>query len=117
GVVQFYAPSLADGTWVAKTSFEGRAVGNMRQPNHLSSLLLWGIIAVVWLGETRHWRRSLVHAGALFLVFGVVLTGSRTGALGTGVLCAWALLERRFSRSSRWLLALMPLAYLVFWLG
>ncbi len=116
-VVQVHEPSICDGTWIAKSGIEGRGVGNMRQPNHLSSLLLWGIIAVVWLGEAKVWRRAVVRACALLFVFGVVLSGSRTGALGTGVLLLWGVVERRFSGSSRWLLALMPLAYLVFWLG
>lgn len=116
-LVQVFAPSLPDGNWIAKSSLEGRAVGNLRQPNHLSSLLLWGIIAVVWLGEAKVWRRGVVWACALLFVFGVVLSGSRTGALGTGVLLLWGVLERRYSRSSRWLLALMPLAYLLFWLA
>ena len=116
-LVQVFAPSLADGNFIAKSSMAGRAVSNMRQPNHLSSLLLWGIIAVVWLGEARLWRRSVVWGCALLFVLGVVLSASRTGALGTGVLLLWGVLERRFTRSSRWLLALMPLAYLLFWLG
>lgn len=117
GFVQCYFPTSVDGNWIAKSGLEGRAVGNMRQPNHLSSLLLWGIITVVWLGEAKVLRRSLVCACALLFVFGVVLSGSRTGALGTGVFLLWGLFERRFSRSSRWLLGLMPLAYLLFWLA
>ena len=116
-LIQVYVPAIADGNWIAKSGIEGRAVGNMRQPNHLSSLLLWGIITVVWLGEAKVWRRAAVWACALLFAFGVVLSGSRTGALGTGVLLLWGVLERRFSRETRWLLALMPLAYLLFWLG
>jgi O-antigen ligase len=117
-LIQVYAPTWPDGNLIAKSGLEGRAVGNMRQPNHLSSLLLWGLIAVAWLGDgPRAWRRGLVWGLALLFVFGVVLSGSRTGALGTGVLTAWALLDRRLSRSTRWLLGLMPLFYLVFWLG
>ncbi|MCH2241134.1 MAG: pilin glycosylation ligase domain-containing protein, partial [Aquabacterium sp.] len=27
----------------------GRATGNLRQPNHLSTLMLWGCAAAVWL--------------------------------------------------------------------
>ncbi|HEY9067029.1 MAG TPA: Wzy polymerase domain-containing protein, partial [Burkholderiaceae bacterium] len=125
GMIQVFAPSLADGAWVAKTGFEGRAVGNMRQPNHLSSLLLWGIIAVAWLGdhdeggsnEARSLRHVMTWAVALLFIFCVVLTASRTGAIGTGLLTLWALLDRRLSRPTRWLLGLMPLFYLVFWLG
>ena len=60
----------------------------MRQPNHLSSLLLWSIVAVVWLGESRaaslgHGSAGSLLRGRLALLFVVVLSGSRTGALGT----------------------------------
>ena len=49
-LVQVFAPSLADGDWIAHSSVAGRAVGNLRQPNHLSSLMLWAAIALVgWL--------------------------------------------------------------------
>ena len=121
-LVQVYAPSLADGNWVARTSLEGRAVGNMRQPNHLSSLLLWGVIAAAWLGEESDALqggrgRAVTWGFALLFVFGVVLSASRTGAIGTGVLTVWALLDRRLSRSTRWLLGLMPLFYFIIWLG
>ncbi len=117
GIVQVYLSSWPDGNWIAKSGIEGRAVGNMRQPNHLSSLLLWGVIAIVWLGEVKVWQRGVVWACALLFVFGVVLSGSRTGALGTGVLLLWGVLERRFTRETRLLLALMPLAYALFWFG
>jgi O-antigen ligase len=49
-LVQVFAPDLADGDWIAHSSVAGRAVGNLRQPNHLSSLMLWAAIALVgWL--------------------------------------------------------------------
>ena len=120
-LVQVFAPSLADGNFIAKSSMAGRAVSNMRQPNHLSSLLLWGIIVAAWLGEdddeASAGRRLATWSFALLFVFGVVLSASRTGAIGTGVLTVWALLDRRLSRPTRWLLGLMPLFYLAFWLG
>ncbi|MFY7917567.1 MAG: pilin glycosylation ligase domain-containing protein, partial [Rubrivivax sp.] len=47
GLVQVFAPDLADGNWIAASSVAGRAVGNLRQPNHLSSLMLWAAIALV----------------------------------------------------------------------
>ena len=52
-VMQVFAPALPDGDWIASSSIPGRAVGNLRQPNHLSSLLLWAGIAVVALAELR----------------------------------------------------------------
>ena len=117
GMVQVFAPHWADGQWIAPTGLPGRAVGNVRQPNHLSSLLLWSVIATLWLGEARVLRRPALWGCALVLLFVVVLSGSRTGALGTGVLAAWGLLDRRLSRQARGLLCLMPVAYGLFWLG
>jgi len=117
GIVQVFAPQWPDGDVVARTYIAGRAVGNMRQPNHLSSLLIWAIVAAVWLGDARVVRRWAGHAMALLFVFVVVLSGSRTGALSVGLLALWALLDRRLSRPARALLLLLPVAYGVFWLG
>jgi len=117
GLSQVFAPQLGDGDWIAKTSLAGRAVGNMRQPNHLSSLLLWGVVASVWLAEDETLRRILTWAAVLLLVFVLVLSGSRTGALGTAVLALWGALDRRLSPHARALLCLTPLAYAMFWLA
>jgi len=117
GIVQVYAPQWTDGNWVAHTSLEGRAVGNMRQPNHLSSLLLWAIVAAVWLGEAKAMPRPAAMAIALLLLSGIVLSGSRTGALGTVTLAAWGVLDRRLSRPSRLVLLLAPVAYALLWAG
>jgi O-antigen ligase len=115
GLVQVFAPDWPDGTWVARSYMVGRAVGNMRQPNHLSSLLLWSIVAVVWLGESGALRRWASVAIALLLVFVDVLSASRTGTLSMFLLTLWGLLDRRLSRQARALLILAPLAYGVFW--
>lgn len=115
GLVQVFAPSWADGTWIARSYIDGRAVGNMRQPNHLSSLLLWAIVAVVWLGEARVLQRVGAQALAALFVLVVVLTASRTGALSMLLLAAWGAFDRRLSRSARgWLIA-VPLVYALFW--
>ncbi len=117
GLIQVFAPSLPDGNFIARTYIDGRAVGNMRQPNHLSSLLLWAVIAAVWLGEARVLRRWGSTLLALLFIFVVVLTASRTGALSMLLLAAWGLFDRRLSREARWLLALSPLLYAAFWYG
>ena len=126
GIVQVYVPQWADGDWIARSALVGRAVGNLRQPNHLSSLLLWSIVAIVWLGEAGSGlHEHVAHAGrgiavpaiALLLLFGVVLSGSRTGALGTVTLAAWGLLDRRLSRRARVALLLAPVVYALMWLG
>jgi len=117
GVIQVFLPELADGVWIAGSAAEGRASGNLRQPNHLSSLLLWSIIAAVWLGESsrmgRAWTASLTTA----FLFGLVLAASRTGVFGVALLALWGLLDRRLSRPMRALLLLAPVVYLVFFSG
>jgi O-antigen ligase len=117
GLVQVFAPQLADGTLVAATAIEGRASGNLRQPNHLSSLLLWSLIAASWLAETGRLRRRLAAAIFALLVLGLVLSGSRTGMLGVGLLAMWGLLDGRLSRSTRMLLVATPVLYAVCWFG
>jgi len=115
--VQVFWPDLPDGNWVAISGIAGRAVGNLRQPNHLSSLLLWSCIAVVALVEMRrlawHWGSALGAA----LVWAVVLTASRTGLVSVVLLALWGLADRRLSRPVRGMLLAAPLVYALAWLG
>src|SRR6201999_55090 len=90
-IIQVHFPRLADGTIIAQSGIPGRAVGNLRQPNHLASLLVWSAIALVPLVE---WRRIPRWLGALLLLlimYAVFLSGSRTGLIGGAiVLVLWA---------------------------
>ncbi len=115
--VQVFAPGLADGHWIAVPNSPGRAMGNLRQPNHLSSLLMWASVAVVGLLLLR--RLALAWAAVLLaaLVGGVVLTASRTGGLSVGLLALWALLDRRLPKPVRLLLLCTPLMYALAWWG
>lgn len=115
--VQVLAPDWPDGDLIAKSGLPGRAVGNLRQPNHLASLLLWAAVAAVALLECG--RLPMIAAAALLalLVFGVVLSGSRTGFLGTLLLAAWGLLDRRLSRPGRVLLTMAPVVVAAEWAG
>ncbi len=116
-LVQVFAPDWADGDTIARSALPGRAVGNLRQPNHLASLLLWSIIATIGLYELRRLGRAACAVAYAFLAFAVVLTGSRTGALGVLVLTAWGLCDRRLSRATRGLLVAAPLIYTLGWLA
>ncbi|HEX5687651.1 MAG TPA: Wzy polymerase domain-containing protein [Ideonella sp.] len=117
-VIQVFAPALADGTFIAASGLPGRAVGNLRQPNHLSSLLLWALIAWVPLaqaGRVAAWqvdRRVALLLGAL-LLWAVVLTASRTGIVGVILLALWGLVDRRLARWVRAALVSAPVAYLL----
>ena len=117
GLVQVFAPTVPDGAWIAPASIPGRATGNLRQPNHLSSLLLWSIVALVWLGESRTLWREIAAMLTGLCLFVVVLTGSRTGALGMVTLALWALLDRRLAVATRIALALAPFWYWLCWLA
>jgi O-antigen ligase len=116
-VVQVFAPDWPDGAWIAQAGFPGRAVGNLRQPNHLSSLLLWSAIASVALLEAGRLRQ---RAAALLLaafVFAVVLTASRTGLVSVLLLACWGAADRTLSRPARRMLLAAPLVYAVAWWG
>ena len=117
GIFQVFAPQWTDGDWIAHSALPGRAVGNLRQPNHLSSLLLWAVITAVWLGETQVIKRSLAWGASLLFIFVVVLSASRTGAVGTLLLAGWGIVDRRLSPSMRRLLWAAPVAFAVFWVG
>jgi O-antigen ligase len=116
GFGQVFMPHALDGEWFALSSTPGRAVGNLRQPNHLATLLLWAALAVVPLHEAGRLRRSVAAAVVAALVFAVVLTASRTGLVGVVVLALWGLLDARRARFTRALLLAAPLLYLAGWM-
>ena len=117
GAVQVFAPELADGRWVAFATTPGRAIGNMRQPNQLSTLLLWAAAAAVWLSLRE--RRPIVPLALVLaaLVFGVAMTASRTGLVGVVLLALWGLLDRRLPAPVRGLLLAMVPFYALCWIG
>ncbi len=117
GMVQVFAPQWADGQWIATASVPGRASGNLRQPNHLSSLLLWAALALVWMLETGRVNRKVAAVLGSLLMLGLVLSASRTGTLGVIVLALWGALDRQRPRAVRVMLLLSPLVYALCWLG
>jgi O-antigen ligase len=113
--IQVFAPSLTDGQWIATSAAAGRAVGNLRQPNHVSSVLLWAVVATVALVELRRLAPAFGAALVAALVYGIVLTASRTGMVGIALLAAGALIDRRLQRPARRLLLAAPVVYAVVW--
>ena len=107
-LVQVFAPELADGNVIARYGVPGRAAGNLRQPNHLASLMMWAAVAAVFITEKRGWRAALVPL--LFAcVFTIVLSASRTGYAGVAMLALWGVVDRKLSRSARLALLATPL--------
>lgn len=121
-LLQVFLPSWTDGTIIARSGLPGRAVGNLRQPNHLSSLLLWALIA--WVPVAHGGRllglkldRRLALGLAALVVWALVLTASRTGMLGVLLLALWGAVDKRLARWLRVALMCAPVAYLLFWGG
>jgi len=132
GCIQVFTPDLADGKLIAAPTLVGRATGNVRQPNHLSTLMLWGCAAAVWLGMRRvqptegdaGWAERAVRLLGrqapwivAALVLGVMLTASRTGLVGVLMLAVWGVLDRDLPMRLRRALWAAPLVYAAGWLG
>ena len=115
--VQMAAPQWADGVWVAYPGALGRPIGNMRQPNQLSTLLIWSCAAAVWLTVRRRGSVALLGALLALLVLAVAGTASRTGTLGVLMLALWGAIDRRLPGRVRLLmLATLPF-YAIGWWG
>lgn len=123
-LVQVFAPQLADGHVIARSGIPGRAVGNMRQPNHLASLLMWACVAAVYLGNQDRFsflfrntaaRRAVLPVLLFGFVFAVVLSASRTGMIGVLILALWGALDRKLSRASKLSLLATPLMLGLSW--
>ncbi len=137
-VVQVFAPPATDSWWIARSSIPGRAVSNLRQPNHLATVLMWALVGwVAWLhirqgrgqpestapgpapGHARAERAETLAALTFvaLLMLALVLSGSRTGLVGVGLLALWGLLDRGLCRQARLQLLAAPLLAAVAWAG
>ena len=96
------------GNVIARSGVVGSAVGNLRQPNHLASLMMWASIGAVFVTEKRGWRLVLPPLLCAF-VFVVVLSASRTGYVGIAMLALWGAIDRKLSRTARLSLLATPL--------
>jgi O-antigen ligase len=118
-LVQVFMPGWAEGQVIARSGIPGRAVGNMRQPNHLASLLMWACVAAVYLADRGRFKAlggALVLPLLLFgLVFAVVLSASRTGVIGVLILAAWGALDRQLGRTPKLALMAAPLLLALSW--
>ena len=79
----------------------GRPFANFGQPNNLGTFLLWGVLAAAW-GLTRQriggWTALLV---AIYLLFGLALTQSRTAWVAVAMLVAASWVWRRLWSDQR----------------
>ncbi|WP_290903701.1 O-antigen ligase family protein [Aquabacterium sp.] len=116
-LVQVFHPAWADGVFLAVPTIAGRAVANLRQPNHLSTLLVFACAAAAWLGAQGRLNERLAALGVAGFIVGIVLTASRTGMVGMAFLTLWGCLDRQLPRSLRWTLIGAPAIYGLAWGG
>ena len=115
-VIQVFIPQLADGVFIAEPTVVGRAVGNLRQPNHFSTLAVWAVCGAAWLGRRGRWP---MHAALLVVVLAigcVLWSASRTGIAGMVLLSVWGLRDKGLPRSLRLALIGAPLIFGGWWL-
>lgn len=115
--VQVFHPGWADGVFVAEPTMPGRAVGNLRQPNHFSTLLVFSCAGAAWLGARRRLPGWLSAALVAFFIWGIVLTASRTGMLGMIFLTIWGIADKRLPKVLRATLIGAPVVYGLCWGG
>jgi O-antigen ligase len=118
--IQVFKPAWSDGTFIAHSGLPGRAVSNMRQPNHLASLMVWACVALAWLGDRRAFGRASIGIWPVLLfgfVFTIVLSASRTGMwAGVPLLVLWGCFDSRLSLSTRLVLVASLLMFIASWL-
>ena len=114
-LVQMAAPGWADDNWIARTvPPHDRASGNLRQPNQLATLMLWGLLATSYF-----WRQQPVRwlTFSAPLLATLVATGSRTGMVSLLLIVIVSLSRSRRVRGwgvKGWLtllVAVLPLAW------
>ena len=106
-------------SWIAKQGESSRISANLGQPNQLATLLVWGILAYGWAWQRAKVRGAFAFVGAAFLLIGLALTQSRTGALALGVVFLGTFFWRRLLAPTLSLKAVVALAlyFLVVVLG
>jgi O-antigen ligase len=82
------------GFLVARTT-ESRPVANVGQPNNLSTLLVWGLLAIWWGYSRQRLGGRVATLAAGFLLIGIALTQSRTGLVAVCALAIAALFGRK----------------------
>lgn len=95
-----------------------RPGGNLGQPNQLATLLLMGVVSLLYLYESRKLTAIPAALMLFVLVAGVAATESRTGVLSFFMLVIWFFAKRRSVgfQLRAWVVALSMLGFLcLFW--
>jgi O-antigen ligase len=97
--------------WIVPLQHQRRPGGNVAQPNHLATLVLFALASVVYLFETRRLHTVPATLITLVLIWGLSLTESRSGFLSFFLLTGWWLVKRHRAGFK------LPLGYAGLWIG
>ena len=105
-------------SWINRMQYLRRPGGNLGQPNQLATLLLMGMVGILFLYESR--RLNGLPSILIFLTLCVALAASesRTGVLSFLLLSVWWFAKNRQAdfRLSPWLVVLATICFLsLFW--
>ena len=103
------------GLWLMNLPLGARPFANLAQPNQLSTLLLWGLAGAWWLFVRHRIGNATALLVAVYLLFGLAMTQSRSGWIGLSAMAVMAWMYRRPLGSIRHAGAV--LALLVFFVG
>lgn len=95
GLLQWLQLETALQLYAVERDAQGRALGNVGQPNQLASLLLIGMGALAFVYESKVIGRLAFALGIAFMSFVLVLTQSRTGLLSVVILAVFLIWKRR----------------------
>jgi hypothetical protein len=98
------------GVWILPRLEGGRPYANLGQPNNLATLLIWGLIGILWFHLAGRLRGSVALLASVFLLFGLVLTQSRAAWVALIALASLILLLRKSLRLERKAWAIVTLA-------
>ncbi len=102
--------------WISRMPQLRRPGGNLGQPNQLATLLLMGVVSLMFLYESGK-LRALVSV-LIFLVLGTALavTESRTGVLSFLLLLGWWFVKNKRVgfKLSQWVITLSGIGFLAF---
>ncbi len=113
--IQAFAPSWPDDALIARHIAGDRFGGNLRQPNQLATVAVWGLIAAAYLLRRWPWLWGLISAPLVVTLFA---SESRTGVISLLLVAFASALRSRRVRAwggRGWLLlivALIPVALL-----
>lgn len=82
------------GIYAADLPPGGRPFANVAQPNNFCTLCFLGLCGLLWLQQHQRVNGAAFWLGAGFLLWGMVMSQSRTGWLQIGLLVVWVLAMR-----------------------